>query len=170
MTSDIRSGVSRDLIAFLRRHFTLDWGGIHGAPHWARVRENGLRLAEVTGADRRVVEAFAFMHDACRQHDGHDPDHGIRSAELARSINGNLLMLDTAQLELLVISCEGHSNGSLVGDITVLTCWDADRLDLGRVGIVPRADRLCTSAARDNQLMRWAYERSVSWRSGSKSR
>lgn len=28
-----------------------------------------------------------------------------------------------------------HSDGYTEGDITVQVCWDADRLDLGRVGI-----------------------------------
>ena len=54
-----------------------------------------------------------------------------------------------------------HSDGLSAGDITVLTCWDADRLDLGRVGIRPRAKELCTAAARNPQLMAWAYERSL---------
>lgn len=153
--------VSSALVTFLRGHFALDWAGIHGAPHWARVRENGLRLADTTGADRNVVEAFAFVHDSCRRNDGHDPDHGMRSAMLARSINDSLLMLDMAQLDLLIVACEGHSAGGLAGDITVRTCWDADRLDLGRVGIVPRADRLCTTAARDRDVIAWAYDRSV---------
>ena len=40
-------------------------------------------------------------------------------------------------------------------------CWDADRLDLGRVGYMPHPSRLCTPAARDAELIRWAYERSV---------
>jgi uncharacterized protein len=38
-------------------------------------------------------------------------------------------------------------------------CWDADRLDLGRVGVTPAAHRLCTDAARD--LIEWADERAV---------
>lgn len=35
------------------------------------------------------------------------------------------------------------------GHTTVLACWDADRLDLARVGIQPQPQRLCTGAARD---------------------
>jgi uncharacterized protein len=49
----------------------------------------------------------------------------------------------------------------MTGDITVLTCWDADRLDLGRVGIRPAAHRLCTDAARDPAMIEWAYRRST---------
>jgi uncharacterized protein len=44
--------------------------------------------------------------------------------------------------------------GSTDGDLTVQTCWDADRLDLGRVGICPQSERLCTAAAK--QLIKWA--------------
>jgi uncharacterized protein len=48
------------------------------------------------------------------------------------------------------------------GDVTVLTCWDADRLDLGRVGIRPDPTYLCTAAARDTDMLTWSYRRSVS--------
>ena len=39
-------------------------------------------------------------------------------------------------------------------DPAVLACWDADRLDLARVGIRPRADRLCTAHARSDGVIR----------------
>ena len=72
--------LTRPLIAHLRKHFALDWQGIHGAPHWARVRANGLRLAEITGAHQAVVELFAFLHDSCRLDEYEDPGHGGRAA------------------------------------------------------------------------------------------
>jgi uncharacterized protein len=148
-------------VRFLRAHFALDWRGIHGAPHWARVRHNGLELSSRTGANTRVVEAFAFLHDSCRRSDGGDPEHGYRAGELATRINDEFLRLDTEELALLVYACQGHSSGQLEGDLTVQTCWDADRLDLGRVGIRPVAARLCTSAARDPSFIAWAYARSL---------
>jgi uncharacterized protein len=153
--------VTHALIQFLKGHFVLDWGGIHGASHWARVRENGLRLASSTGANVRVIEAFAFIHDSCRQNDGRDPDHGRRAAGLARELCGTLLDLAPAELALLETACASHSDGHTTGDITVCTCWDADRLDLGRVGIRPQAARLCTPAARDPAFIDWAYRRSL---------
>jgi uncharacterized protein len=58
--------ITQGLIAFARSEFRLDWDGIHGAPHWSRVRHNGLLLAEHTGANTRVVEYFAFIHDLGR--------------------------------------------------------------------------------------------------------
>lgn len=151
----------RELLQLVRAQFALDWDGIHGPRHWARVLANGLRLAEVTGANRRVVELFAILHDSRRLSDGDDPDHGPRAALLARRLAGTAFQLDGAGLELLVDACHSHSDGLLQGDITMLTCWDADRLDLGRVGIKPRAEFLCTEAARDPALLEWAYQRSI---------
>jgi uncharacterized protein len=40
-------------------------------------------------------------------------------------------------------------------------CWDADRLDLGRVGIRPRADLLSTEIARDHALIAEATRRAL---------
>lgn len=154
--------ITQDLIVTLREHFVLEWTGIHGAPHWARVRENGLRLARVTGAEIRVVEAFAFVHDSCRIDDNADPEHGLRAAEFARGlVRCRKLLLDQEELELLVRACEGHSSGRTSEDITVCTCWDADRLDLGRVGVRPNAKYLCTEPAKNPAFIRWAYERSL---------
>ena len=153
--------VSYQLIQLLRQEFALDWVGIHGAPHWARVKENGLRLSEATGANVKVVEAFAFLHDARRLNDGYDRHHGRRAAALARGLPDALLDLTATEVDLLAAACEGHSDGVMTADITVCTCWDADRLDLGRVGVVPDPVRLCTEAARDPAIIRWAYARST---------
>ena len=71
--------ITAELIQFARGEFRLDWEGIHGAPHWARVRHNGLVLAELTGANTRVVEYFAFIHDLGRENDNHDPEQWLSS-------------------------------------------------------------------------------------------
>jgi len=141
--------------------FALDWHGIHGASHWARVRENGLRLAESTQARADIIELFAFLHDSMRVNDYSDPFHGARAAHYAESLSGRLFELDDDGLDLLKTACEGHSDGLMVADITVQVCWDADRLDLGRVGIRPDPYRLCTPAAKDAEMIEWAYARSV---------
>jgi len=154
--------LTRPLIVHLRRHFALDWRGIHGAPHWARVRANGLRLAVETGADTAVVELFAFLHDSCRLNDDEDPGHGQRAAALAHELRGRYFDLADERFSWLVAACHGHSEKlTEAAHVTVLTCWDADRLDLGRVGIRPKPARLCTAAARDQQLIEWAYQRSL---------
>lgn len=152
--------VSQDLIQIVRKEFSLSLDGIHGTYHWARVRENGLRLATLTGANREVVELFAYLHDSKRLNDGVDPDHGRRAAEFVRTLQGSMLMLPAEDLELLVYACHHHSQDITEGEITVQTCWDADRLDLGRIGIKPRARYLCTSAAKEPKIIEWAFHRS----------
>jgi uncharacterized protein len=153
--------IDKELIRVIRKQFVLEWDGIHGASHWARVRENGLRLAEHTAANPAVVELFAFLHDSQRIRDGYDPDHGLRAAQFARVLCGSVFYLSAPELELLMEACKGHSDGLTEGDITVLTCWDADRLDLGRIGVPPDPRRLCTNAARDPAVIEWAMKRSL---------
>ncbi|MBM4310062.1 MAG: hypothetical protein FJ119_03825 [Deltaproteobacteria bacterium] len=154
--------ITQDLVRVLQENFALDWCGIHGVSHWARVRENGLQLARLTGANKRVVEAFAFVHDSCRSNDGLDPGHGLRAGKFVRNlVSRRMLLFAPDELELLVSACEHHSKGATTGDITICTCWDADRLDLGRVGIQPEPAYLCTDPAKNSALIRWAYERSV---------
>jgi uncharacterized protein len=153
--------LERELIHVIRKQFALSWKGVHGAAHWARVRENGLRLAKMTGANTEVVELFAFLHDSRHVNDYDDQDHGNRAARFAEMLAGRLFELDQADLENLLTACRGHSDGLREGNITVLTCWDADRLDLGRVGIKPHPHRLCTEAARDPAMIEWAYKRSL---------
>jgi len=109
-----------------------------------------------------VVEAFAFVHDSCRIDDDRDPEHGSRAAEFARTpVRRKTLPLPPDEMELLARACEGHSDGHTVDDITVCTCWDADRLDLGRVGLRPEPKYLCTDAARQPAFIDWAYQRSL---------
>jgi hypothetical protein len=58
------------LVKAIRAQYTLDWDGIHGIPHWSRVWENGMRIAEEAGAHTEVVGLFALFHDARRFNDG----------------------------------------------------------------------------------------------------
>jgi uncharacterized protein len=152
------------LLAMLRRAFRLEWRGIHGAPHWARVRLNGLLLARETGAREDVVELFAFLHDSQRFHEGGDREHGARAADSVRAINASLLRLDPAGLDQLIYACRHHSDGLTEADATVQTCWDADRLDLARVGTRPAPRYLCTAAARNPGVIAAAVRRSLAER------
>lgn len=151
--------ISQELIHMVLKRYALPWGGTHGVPHWARVLENGRRLSMITGAKTRIVELFAVFHDSQRINEGFDDGHGRRGAKLARDLHGIQYELDDRDLELLIQACELHTEGYLEGDITVQTCWDADRLDLGRVGITPRAEKLCTDGARGPDLFGWATGR-----------
>ena len=105
------------------------------------------------------MRLFALFHDARRVNEHIDPAHGQRGGDLARTLRGSLVHLDDARFELLYEACRLHTDGHTAGDPTLLACWDADRLDLGRVGITPKASLLCTEAART--LLPWAQERAT---------
>jgi uncharacterized protein len=163
-------GLTRDLVSTIRSHFALDWTGIHGATHWARVRVNGLAIAAKNGARTDVVELFAFLHDSCRVQDGYDTGHGSRAADLALSLRGRVFEIDDRGFELLAHACETHSDGLMEGDPTLQACWDADRLDLWRVYIDVDPKRLATSVAREPATFDSAKWRSLAWRDSPRRR
>jgi len=153
--------ISPEFVRFIKKEFLLDWRGVHGVAHWARVRLNGLHLARLNGANTVLVGLFAFLHDCRRRNDGSDPAHGERAADFVREINGRFFSLANAELGDLETACRDHSAGYLQANITVQTCWDADRLDLGRIGTRPDPAHLCTAAARRREVIRSAYQRSI---------
>ena len=153
---------SRELISSILVRYSLPWTGTHGVPHWARVLENGRRLSKMTGAKIHVVELFAVFHDSRRINEETDDGHGRRGAQLAKELRGIVYELEAEDFGLLTQACDLHTEGYLGGDITLQTCWDADRLDLWRVHIVPDASILCTSAAKNDTLLEWARKRSLS--------
>jgi uncharacterized protein len=151
----------QQVVRAARRRFVLGLHDIHGVAHWERVRQNGLRVAEHSGAKALLVELFAYLHDCCRQDDGSDPGHGERAAQFAESLQGTLLHLADDDFALLHEAIRDHTLGRTRADVTVMTCWDADRLDLGRVGTRPDPRYLCTEYARRKETIQWAYKRSV---------
>ncbi len=152
----------RDLASYVVRHFKLETEGIHGISHWTRVLENGIRLAEINGANLKVITAFALFHDCRRENDGYDPEHGFRGAEYGRNLRQQMPTFSDIEFNLFYDAAACHSDGLMGGDLTIQTCWDADRLDLYRVGIRPDPKRLCTPEARDSSVIEWAVNRS-SW-------
>jgi len=150
---------TQELVRLVLEDYWLPFGGVHGLPHWARVMENGRRLALETGADTTVIELFAILHDARRRNEDLDPEHGSRAAVLVRTLLSGDSALGHVRLELLQEACRHHSRGLLQADVTTQTCWDADRLDLMRVGKPPAPQLLCTEAARNPSVIAWASTR-----------
>lgn len=121
---------------------------IHGFAHWRMVEDSFLLIAEANGADRLVGRLFAILHDCCREDDGADPLHGPRAATLIREWSARL-RLSPEQEDLLVFAVLHHTDGETSDDPTIGACWDADRLDLGRVGIIPAPLYMSTSTGRE---------------------
>lgn len=151
MTIDLRP-----ILAAVLDDYALPLNGDHGVAHWARVLENGLRLTAETGANVEVVQLFSVLHDSRRQNEVTDSQHGPRAAEFAWELQGQVFDLDDHEFGLLYKACHGHTHERTHPDVTIQTCWDSDRLDLGRVGITPHPSRLCTEVARRPETIKWA--------------
>jgi uncharacterized protein len=136
------------LLGHVLDQFKISRHGAHGPAHWARVRLHGLKLGRSRGGDVLVVELFAFLHDSQRLNEYSDRFHGSRAAEFAASLNGQFFDLKPEQLDQLCYAMEHHSGGDVHSCATIQSCWDGDRLDLGRVGIQPHKDYLSLEAAR----------------------
>ncbi len=97
-----------------------------------------------------VVTAFAYLHDSERKDNCEDINHGKRASKLIDTIRASLLIeLNDKQIMKLKLACELHTVKHRTGDITIDACFDADRMDLLRVGIKPSPDRMATLHGAD---------------------
>jgi uncharacterized protein len=155
------------VLALALQGYQLAPSGVHGPGHWLRVLRNGRELAARTpGVNLRVVEHFALLHDCWRVNESIDPEHGQRAAEYALTIGLGLgfgFGLNAAELVLLATACARHEFGEVTNDPTVGACWDADRLELARLGRRPIARLLSTAAALDPTVQAGAWLRGTAW-------
>lgn len=129
-------------------------GDTHGLSHWQKVERNGIILGLVIqngvlcyrdDVNMKVVRTFAYIHDKCRVNDGLDFEHGSRAADMLPSIRNTVLKdLTDDEIILLDKACRYHTTQQRTGIPTVDVCFDADRLDLGRVGIEPDPKKMAT--------------------------
>lgn len=130
---------------------------VHGEKHWRAVAAAGLRLlGDTPNADPVVVFLFGLLHDSRRINDYDDPEHGIRAAQYAQSLQSHFFQLSPEQLALLDFACYHHAFGDLNSNPTIGICWDSDRLNLWRVGLKPSERLLSTKAAKKQQTILWA--------------
>ncbi len=134
---------------YVAARFACDADSVHGPSHWRRVERNGLYIAERSGAIVEVVRLFALFHDSRRENDDRDEGHGRRGADFAARLCGVMFELPGAHFDLLRYACTRHTDGLTSDDPTIGACWDADRLDLGRVGIRPSEAFMSTSVGRE---------------------
>ena len=52
-------------------------------------------------------------------------------------------------ISLLKEACRLHTVADRTGNPTIDACFDADRLDLGRVGIIPDPERMATKKGKE---------------------
>lgn len=136
-----------DLRADLIRLFRLGVHSIHGPAHWERVQAHAERLAAASGGDVTVARYFAWFHDAERHDEWYDTGHGERAAALVRAWRDRLPLSD-GQVDLLARACARHELGEVSAEATIGACWDADRLELTRVGLQPDERYMSTAAGK----------------------
>lgn len=111
---------------------------LHGERHWRAVADAGLELARLRAdINPRFVLLFAIFHDSCRENDDHDPEHGARASEAVRISRPLNRLLEPDRRIDLSIACRDHEKGGTSQNASIGACWDADRLNLVRVGITP---------------------------------
>ena len=133
-----------DLREFCVNRWPEEMGVIHGVGHWDRVAQFGKMLYQ-EGADMDVIMCFAYLHDSERINNSVDDEHGSRASAFIDTIrNTELRELSDEQIRKLKRACELHTIEHRTGDITIDTCFDADRMDLLRVGIMPDPKRMAT--------------------------
>ena len=124
-------------------------GELHGISHWERVERNGLQLA-TPECDVTVIRLFAYLHDSCRKNDGYDEEHGPRAAKMIVGLRKTLLKdLSDQQFETLQKAIRLHTSTLRTGNPTIDACFDADRLDLGRVNITPDPEKMASAKGKE---------------------
>lgn len=132
------------LRSFCANRWPKTLGTTHGVEHWDRVAKFG-EILFTEGADKDVIKAFAYLHDSERKDNGEDIAHGIRASILVDAIRDTeLFFLSDSQIKKLKRACELHTIEHRTGDNTIDICFDADRMDLLRVGIKPVPDKMAT--------------------------
>jgi len=137
------------------QNFELDINGIHGIGHWENVATNAIAIAQSNGADPVVVQLFAFIHDSCRISDDYDHDHGLRAAEWMSEWLQDYISLNKTQFNLLYEAIKNHNKGETTLDPAIGSCWDADRLELGRLDIYPDINKMSTKLCKDEVFIEW---------------
>jgi len=139
-----------ELKEYLISQFLLRSDSLHGPLHWESVLRNGLLMASKNkNIDKEVVTLFSYIHDSKRVDEYIDINHGQRAANSLHYLEKlGLINLSKNQKELLFFAIKYHNQGYLSKDITIGACWDSDRLELDRVGILPSTDFFSTSEGK----------------------
>lgn len=124
----------------------------HGPRHWKCVAMTGLQLAiRDPQIELHTVFCFAQLHDCQRINEYGDPGHGPRAADVTRAAiaAGQVLGFDphSDRTRRLIEAIQDHTTVVASDDPTIGACWDADRLNLWRVGTKPRVEFMSTAPA-----------------------
>ena len=140
----------KDLIVYLRKNFILKEDSIHGYMHWKRVFENGYQIINSNKKiDAEIVFLFSIIHDTKRVNEYKDILHAERAAESLKLLKKlHYINLNKDRYKILDYAIRNHEKGDVSDNVTIGCCWDSDRLDLFRVGIIPAKKYFSTHAGK----------------------
>jgi uncharacterized protein len=133
--------------------YALNLYGAHGIEHWESVYRNTQRLANAYSITSDVFIFFALLHDCKREDEDEDFGHGKRAALAIEGYQeAGFIPLSPDDQARLVYACANHTKADktdpLYQDLVVQICLDADKLDIGRVGIIPHESHFLTEVAK----------------------
>ncbi len=140
--------VMQAIIEQILKDATAFQNGCHGLSHWNTVAAHGRTIALYEDLDAWFLRLFAYFHDCQRLSDGRDPEHGPRAADYVMTWTPEALEMSEDDQRRLAFACRYHTHERQTDDKTIRACWDCDRLDLGRVGIVVNPKFLFTETAK----------------------
>lgn len=137
----------------------------HGEAHWRAVAAVGQRLARFCrGTDPAFLLAFGMLHDCRRVNEDRDPDHGARAADLALASLPLRDILRWDDIQRLAYACLWHEKGMVEeDDHDIGACWDSDRYNLLRFGIIPERG-LLSAPITDHQHKEMLARTRMIWR------
>ena len=151
-----------DLISDVMSVATHRRSPIHGELHWRAVSQAGIEIAKLNGGRTEIAMAFGLIHDSQRLCDDWDPEHGLRAAKWASKSKRLLDLIGKDGRDIVAAAARDHEKGKVTQDRNIGTCWDADRINLWRVGLMPHADFFSVLKGDHFQKMRLSYK--TGWR------
>lgn len=154
---DFFSIVPKIVLKKIIEEFYLKDSFIHGAAHWSRVYHYGHILSELNDFDKENIAFFSIFHDSKRFNDDYDPEHGLRGAEFFKKLS-KIIDITNEQKEIIYEACKKHNYQQEADSLEVGLCFDADRLDLWRVGINPNDDYLHIKQSKSFEMKKFTKD------------
>lgn len=148
------------LIEVIESFYLQLFNGVHGIDHWTRVLQNGIILCDKNpNLNKNIIIAFSFFHDVGRTREDDEPIHGYNGGRRLLKYKYKI-NLTKEEIDKCYEACVDHTHTRHHKDPQIAACWDADRLDLYRVGVMPDVDYLNLEESKEEDIIKEAATRS----------
>lgn len=121
---------------------------LHGLEHVRRVVDYATEIAQAECPDNiNDVVLAAYLHDIGRNDDNGGNEHAMHGA----IITAELLRQHWPESDhdKIIFAIRYHADGQTTDDPLIGSLWDADRLDIGRAGLIVDIDLLSTEKGKE---------------------